>query len=116
MEILLLEKDFIEWSNPDVIIKRAEALFQNHSIITDCIKGNLQLLNDSKRIRNAIAHGSEEAMRQFIKVLNRHLGTIPIVRKTPGWFLNQNIKTPSGIIKMMTHFTNSYYSLSHYFI
>jgi len=117
MDILLLEKDFIDWTNPESVIKRAEALFQNHSIITNCIKTNMQFLRDSKYVRNAITHSSEESIKQFNKVLNRYLGTKPVLRKTPGWFLNQlYTSNPVGITKVMKHFLNSYYNLSHHFV
>jgi hypothetical protein len=117
IDILLLEKDFIDWTNPESIIRRAEALFQNHSIISDCIKNNMQFLTDAKRIRNSIAHESDDSNKQFIKVLNKYFGTHPVRRKTPGWFLNQNITlNHGGPIKILKHFLNGYYNLSQYFI
>jgi hypothetical protein len=117
VDILLLEKEFIDWTNPEAIIRRAEAFFQNHYIISDCIKSNMQFLTDARRIRNAIAHESEDSIRQFTKVLNKYFGTKPVRRRTPGWFLNQNI-TPNhgGPIKILKHLLNGYYNLSHYFI
>ena len=116
-DILLLEKDYIDWANPESVITRAEALFQNHCIITDCIKTNMQFLGDSRKVRNAIAHSSEESIKKFNKVLNKYLGTKPVIRRTPGWFLNQlYTSNPAGVTKFIKHFLNSYYNLSHHFV
>lgn len=65
LEIIKLEKDFIDWTNPDFVVTRAGILFKNSQIITAPIATSIQLLRDAKKIRNYVAHGSSESKRRF---------------------------------------------------
>jgi len=90
LDIIKLEKDYMDWTSPDIVVTRAEILFRNHSIITAPIKSNMQDLRDAKKVRNYIAHGGNEAKRLFDAVAQRKLGR---KAKGAGDFL---ISTPLG--------------------
>lgn len=74
LDIIKLEKGYIDWTSPDIVIKRAEILFRNHHILTTPITSSMQDLRDAKKIRNYIAHGGSEAKRLFDAVAQRRLG------------------------------------------
>ena len=78
---------FLDWSSPDILIERAEAYLKDgHPLRTPLIL-NLDGLRTLKKVRNHIAHMSEESTTQFKKVLKTHYGTIPIKLPRPGEFL-----------------------------
>jgi hypothetical protein len=74
LDIIKLEKDYMDWTSPDIVIKRAEILFRNHHIVTAPITSSMQDLRDAKKVRNYIAHGGTEAKRLFDAVAQRRLG------------------------------------------
>lgn len=82
--IIKLEKDYLDWTSPDNVIKRAEILFRNHCIITTPLKSSMQDLRDAKKIRNFIAHGGDEAKKPFDGVTQSRLSRKV---KTAGEFL-----------------------------
>lgn len=85
LNLLKLEKDFIDWTNPETIISRAEICFSNHQIITESIKLTIKDLRDVKKLRNCIAHGSKESIRIFNELCRNNVGTVNI---TPGQYLD----------------------------
>ena len=85
LNLLKLEKDFIDWTNPETIISRAEICFSNHQIITESIKLTIKDLRDAKKLRNCIAHGSKESIRIFNELCRNNVGTVNI---TPGQYLD----------------------------
>jgi len=85
LNLLKLEKDYIDWTTPDNIISRAEICFKNHHVVSDPIKLAVRDLRDSKKLRNCIAHGSKESIRIFNELCRANIGTIGI---SPGEYLN----------------------------
>ncbi len=73
-DIIKLERRFVDWTDPEAVVSRAEILFRNSRIITDPIKSSMQDLRDAKRVRNFIAHGSGEALRLFQDMSIKRLG------------------------------------------
>lgn len=90
-EIIKLEKRYIDWTDAESVISRAEILFRNSRIITDPIKSSMQHLRDAKRVRNFIAHGSGESLRLFQDLSVKRIGR---KSKSAGDFL-QSIPTGS---------------------
>lgn len=83
-EILKLEKRYLDWTDPETVVSRAEILFRNSRFIADPIKSSMQDLRDAKRVRNHIAHGSGETLRLFHDLSVKRLGK---KSKTAGEFL-----------------------------
>lgn len=72
--LIKLERRFVDWTEPDLVVERAEILFRNSHIITQPIKSSMQDLRDAKRVRNYIAHGSSESFRLFQDLSVKRLG------------------------------------------
>jgi hypothetical protein len=85
LDLLTLEKNYIDWTSPDNIISRAEICFKNSQMISDPIKLAVKDLRDSKKLRNCIAHGSKESIRIFDELCRSNIGTIGV---SPGEYLN----------------------------
>lgn len=73
-DIIKLEKRYVDWTDAEAVIARAEILFRNSKIIVDPIKSCMQDLRDAKRVRNFIAHGSGESLRLFQDLSVKRLG------------------------------------------
>lgn len=104
LEMIRLEKDFTDWTSPDVVITRAEILFRNHRVITDPIKSALSDLRDAKRIRNFVAHGSVESERLFRALAFNRTGK---QLRTAGDFL---LERPAGSANHFTLYFTSRFS------
>lgn len=78
---------FLEWNNPDEIIRRAESYLKKGFPVKDPIAKNLALLHDARRIRNHIAHGTKDSKHQYIAALRNHLSIVPSLIPKPGDFL-----------------------------
>lgn len=84
-DIIKLEKRYVDWTDAEAVIARAEILFRNSKIIADPIKSCMQDLRDAKRVRNFIAHGSGESLRLFQDLSVKRLGK---KSKSAGEFLH----------------------------
>jgi len=92
LELLTLERNYLDWTSPDNVISRAETCFRSHSVMTSPIKRSMQDLRDMKKMRNHIAHGSKETERIFKDLSRRRIGKVV---SRPGDYLNQT--SPDGI-------------------
>lgn len=86
-DLLQSSMPFLDWSNPDTLIERAATYLDDGFPVKDVISAHLESLRDCKRIRNHIAHMSKESQVEFLKVVRRHYGTIPLRVPRPGEFL-----------------------------
>ena len=101
LELLTLEKDFIDWTSPDNIVSRAEVCFRNSAVITGPIKRNMQDLRDMKKIRNHVAHGSKESERIFKELSRTRVGSAEI---RGGKYLNYI--SPDGVNQYSLYYLN----------
>ena len=106
LDLLKLEKDYIDWTSPDAIISRAEICFTNSQIVVDPIKLSIRDLRDSKKLRNCIAHGSKESIRIFGELCRSNVGMVGI---TPGEYLNKT--SPDKINNYNVYYLNLYKKL-----
>jgi hypothetical protein len=86
-ELIKSSMRFLDWSNPSDLIERSETYLKDGYPIKDAISINLEKLRDLKRVRNHIAHMSQESLSEYRKVLKKHFGTIPIKAPRPGEYL-----------------------------
>lgn len=103
-EIIKSNYRYLQWANPDDIIKRAELYLKDGFPLKQPFANNRQLLHTFRIIRNHIAHDSEESMNQYMKVIRNHFGGNPLKLPSPGEFLLL-IKPSSP--------TNTYYLLNY---
>jgi len=78
---------YLDWSSPDILLERAETYLKDGYPIKKAISTDVDLLRDLKKIRNHIAHMSNESLREFKKVVKKHYSTIPLRIPKPGEFL-----------------------------
>lgn len=78
---------FLDWSSPDIVLERAETYLKDGYPIKKPISTHVDLLRDLKKIRNHIAHMSNESLQEFKKVAKKHYSTIPLRIPKPGEFL-----------------------------
>jgi len=65
--------NFLNWGNPQQTTMRASLIFDDGFPITDMIAPLHSTLVDLQRIRNFVAHDSEEAASQFRKAASNYL-------------------------------------------
>lgn len=78
---------FVEWGEPEVVIKLAEIFLKDGFPIKIPLSSNIEQLRNYRWIRNHIAHGSIESLGKYKKVLRRHYSTMPLKIPSPGEFL-----------------------------
>jgi len=78
---------FLDWANPDELIKRSEIYLKDGFPIKLPVSSNRESLQDFRKIRNHIAHDSKESLDDYKNVLRRHYGIIPLSIPEPGEFL-----------------------------
>ncbi len=86
-ELIQSSMRYLDWTNPDEMIRRAELYLKDGGPIKLVYTTHLQALKDFRTIRNRIAHDSKESLGAYKKVLVRHYGAVPLVIPRPGEFL-----------------------------
>lgn len=75
------------WADSGRVIERCDDWFIDGFKIGDALKGHKNTLDKSRKIRNYIAHGSNEAWVQFRGVWESDIGPAPPKPPHPGTFL-----------------------------
>lgn len=91
-ELLSSGKRFLDWTNPETVIERAEHFLKNGGIIKNPLIGAKRDLLDMRALRNHIAHNSKESHIQFEKVVRRARGTLPVHHVRPGDHLLSQVR------------------------
>lgn len=86
-EILQGQMKFLEWNSADTTIKRSETFLVDGWPIKQAITSNLARLRSMRKIRNAIAHRSPEALGDYTNVVTTELRARPLDLPAPGEFL-----------------------------
>ena len=110
------QSKYIDWINPTNLISRAELYFQDGFLIKPAIVSNQADLTDMVRIRNHIAHNSDESLHKYKLVLRNKLRTTPVTIPSVGEFLNLNLRENRNEYFLTFYFTKLYstiYSLTH---
>lgn len=85
-ELLRSGMNFLEWNSPDILISRAET-YLSGGPIKSAIALHRDRLNSIRRVRNAIAHRSDEAWQKYLKVVISELRAMPLSEPDPGELL-----------------------------
>ena len=78
---------FLSWSGPQQTRETASNYIENGWPISDAMYASSQTLADCERVRNHIAHKSEESRTQFNAVQRNLFGTERLFHITPGQLL-----------------------------
>jgi hypothetical protein len=86
-------RPYLDWTEAVHVAERAKAVFRNGGCFLRLQAQNL-VLQDMKKVRNAISHDSDDARAKFEELVRRELTTLP-PRCTPGGFLGTRNPTAS---------------------
>ncbi|WP_122710537.1 hypothetical protein [Pseudomonas viridiflava] len=78
---------FLDWTSPQVVIKRADTYIIGGDPIRTAIAGSQSHLQQAKKIRNHIAHNSTESAKDFNSIIVHFLLTAPLAAISAGEFL-----------------------------
>lgn len=85
-KILYQEKPYTEWTNVDNIQKRLDIFLGDQNVFTSSLLPFITHLKDITKIRNAIAHTSITARKQFNNLVQGRIGGRPAITR-PADFL-----------------------------
>lgn len=88
LNVLELERERLSWSDASKVLKRVELLLKDGRPHLAPLEAGRSDLVSMQRIRNRIAHESDEAHTQYLKVVKSHFTVLPAHGISPGRFLN----------------------------
>lgn len=94
---------FLDWTSPDHILERAELYLEGGFPIKDQYAPRMEKLRDMKRLRNHIAHDSEESQSEYLKVIRRYYTVVPVPLPSPGEYLLKTDKEDSSKYMLITY-------------
>jgi hypothetical protein len=80
-------RDFAKWTHPSLVSGRAERFFRDGRPFAPALRGNQNVLDEARLIRNAITHESGSAREKFENVARTRLGGTLPAKLTLGGFL-----------------------------
>ncbi len=95
-EMIKSSQPFLDWSSPDLVLKRSELYLRDGYPIKQVYVSNMQILRKLKSLRNHVVHNSRQSKTQFIKILRADIKTIPTKIPTPGEFILMNDPNNTG--------------------
>jgi hypothetical protein len=111
-EILTIEASHPSWARPGSVLQRSDVLLVNGYPIRGPVDSARSKLIEMARLRNRIAHESEEAHAGYRKVLKAHFGVIPGGSYPPGRYLNLTARGGSGL-HYLEHYAQLVENLAH---
>ena len=85
-KIYLDSRGLSDWTEPEVVIQRADLVFREGRPFRDALLPRITVLQQLKTIRNAIAHRSGPAQARFERLVRDAISYLP-PGTTPGSFL-----------------------------
>ena len=95
---------FLDWTSPNTIIQRAEIYLKDGYPIRLPYTSKRETIADLKKLRNHIAHKSEESLEQYKRVLRKHYTVVPLQIPEPGEFLLLPDKRNPNKYKLIVYF------------
>lgn len=96
-EIIKSHMNYLEWNSPNTIIKRCDIYLDEMNPLRNAMTAHANALGNMRKIRNAIAHRSNEAQEGYQSVLRAELRALPVRVPAPGEFLLMtNPRTPKN--------------------
>ena len=87
-EITMGSRDVISWSKPAAVLERINLLLRDGYPMSEHVEAVRSDLTSMERIRNRIAHESDESQIQYLKVVRCHFMVLPTRFVSPGRLLN----------------------------
>ena len=102
-EIIKSGNRYLDWNTPETLISRSELLLKDGEPVKSVLVAKTAPMRRLKRIRNHIAHNSEESLLDFKKVLRAELSALPISLPSAGEFLQMRLPR-SRTERFLQHF------------
>lgn len=80
-------QSFLDWTSPSVVMERSQIYIDGGDPIRTAVASSQQHLQQAKKIRNHIAHNSQESKTEYTKVVQNILLTLPLQLPSVGEFL-----------------------------
>ena len=96
-------QDYATWTEPSRIARRAERFFRGGSPFAPVLRSHQSVLDDSRFLRNAIAHASAPAQQKFENVVRQKIGVLPPTL-TVGGFLGMTVPQSSPPVTFLEHY------------
>jgi len=96
-------KEFATWTVPLRVSERAERFFRGGSPFAPVLKSHQNALDDSRFLRNAIAHASASAQEKFDNLVRQKIGVLP-PKLTVGAFLGTTVSKSSPPTTFLEHY------------
>lgn len=98
--------NFLEWNSVDQVISRTELFLEGGGPLKPALTANADKLRSIKKVRNAIAHRSPEAVRAYSSVVTSELRAPPLSLPEPGEFLLMADPRNRGNYFLISYFQN----------
>lgn len=86
-DMLKSAMNFLEWNSPDNVIRRCEIYLMDGDPIKLSVTAHVARLQNIRKVRNAIAHRSTEALSSYSSVVRAEMRAAPLRLPAPGEFL-----------------------------
>lgn len=96
-------QDYATWTGASLVSRRAERFFKHGWPYAPVLRRVQNALDESRVLRNAIAHASANAQSKFEKLVRNRLSTLPPA-VTVGAFLGMAVPRSSPPISFLEHY------------
>lgn len=96
-------QDYATWTVVSRVCERAERFFQGGGPFAPILRSNQHAFDESRILRNAIAHASANAQAKFENLLRNRLGTLP-ANVSVGAFLALTLPKSSPPVSFLEHY------------
>jgi hypothetical protein len=103
---------YATWTEAPRVIERAERFFQGGRPYAPVLQGNRSVLDESRDLRNAIAHASANARAKFENLVRNRMRTLP-QNVTVGAFLGMTVPRSSPPVSFLEHYVRKLESAAH---
>ena len=95
---------FLDWNSPGTVIGRAELYLKDGFPIKLPYTTEITKLVQFRKIRNHIAHNSEESLKGYKQVLLSHFGVVPLRIPSVGEYLQLTSRTDATKYNLLVFF------------
>jgi hypothetical protein len=96
-------QDYATWTVAARVTERAQRFFRNGQPYAPVLRSNQSALDESRTLRNAIAHASASAQSKFETLVRNRLGVFP-PKLTVGGFLGMVVPGSAPPISFLDHY------------
>ena len=112
IDLMKSSMPFLDWAKPDSVINRSELYLKDGQPVKSIYTANRIVLASMHKIRNHIAHNSNESLNSYKKILRTNLLTLPVSIPSVGEYLLLPVRT-SPTENYLDYYLNQIEKISH---